>query len=262
MLERFAESVSKLTLLTQARLIFLGIGLAFLLILYCKLWSTPDDREQEQGINFSERYRAYVAEQFTDRVRHADYTSNFHSVLTLFLLTQSRSTNVPLYAVFRIQQAIIGYLGLSDAEITVTSIFLQYTSFFALGGSNSIASVDLSNAYNGVGSYNVVVVGILTFLSNWAGPIWWVSATYSLIYSNRNRAAATATAARGHLPLLTLFVSASVLAVMVACTVLRAHLFIWTVFSPKFLYTAVWTLGQHLVVNLLWGECFLVWLYK
>ena len=138
---------------------------------------------------------------------------------------------------------------------------MQYASFFALGGSNSIASVDLSNAYNGVSSYNVIMVGLLTFVSNWAGPIWWVSATYCLFYSNRKRSQA-AKAPRGHLSLLTLFASASIFAVMVACTMLRTHLFVWTVFSPKFLYTAMWTLAHHLLVNLLWGECFLRWLYE
>ncbi|MBW0513396.1 hypothetical protein O181_053111 [Austropuccinia psidii MF-1] len=44
-------------------------------------------------------------------------------------------------------------------------------SFFAFGGSNSLATVDLSNAYNGLSSYSVPIVAFLTFLSNFAGPI-------------------------------------------------------------------------------------------
>lgn len=43
------------------------------------------------------------------------------------------------------------------------------------------------------------------------------------------------------------------LSVMAACTVLRTHLFIWTVFSPKFLYTAAWVAAHHIVINVL-GE--------
>lgn len=152
----------------------------------------------------------------------------------------------------------ISFLDLSDVEISVTSLLMQYSTFFALGGSNSIASVDLSNAYNGVSSYNVVMVGILIFINNWAGPIWWVSATYCLLYSKQK---ARASQPREYFPLLTLFVTLSVAGVMIACNVLRAHLFIWTVFSPKWLYTAAWTLGQHLLVNLLWGANFLPWMY-
>ena len=185
--------------------------------------------------------------------------SDFHTILSLFLITQTRSTNIPLFFIFRLQEVMIEFLDLSDTEISVTSLLMQYSTFFALGGSNSIASIDLSSAYNAVSSYNVVVVAILTFISNWSGPIWWVSATYGLFYTKRRSGA---WAHPAHIQLLTLFVSMSVLGVMVACTVLRTHLFIWTVFSPKFLYSAAWTLGQHVVVNLLWGDQFLRWMYS
>ena len=31
---------------------------------------------------------------------------------------------------------------------------------------------------------------------------------------------------------------------------MRTHLFVWTVFSPKFLYEAAWGVGVHLGVNI------------
>jgi len=46
-------------------------------------------------------------------------------------------------------------------------------------------------------------------------------------------------------------------AVMVACTALRTHLFIWTVFSPKYLYAMAWTVGWHLGINVGLGN--LLW---
>jgi ethanolaminephosphotransferase len=58
---------------------------------------------------------------------------------------------------------------------------------------------------------------------------------------------------KGHVAVLTVFVAGSVAAVMAACTVLRTHLFVWTVFSPKYLYCVAWSLGQHLGVNVLVG---------
>lgn len=149
-------------------------------------------------------------------------------------------------------------MNLSNTEIAITSLLLQYTSFFALGGSNAISSIDLSNAYNGIGSYNVILVGILTFIGNWAGPIWWVSATYGMLRARKER---TKNEKEVHIQLWTFFTAAALLAVTLACTVLRAHLFIWTVFSPKFLYSAAWTLGQHVAVNILLGEGVLKWLY-
>lgn len=169
-----------------------------------------------------------------------------HGVLTLFLMTQSRVTNIPLFALFELQMQAVASMNLSVEEISLTSLVLQYTSFFAFGGSNSISSIDLSNGYNGVSGYNAAVVGALTFCSNWAGPIWWTFASILLLtqcqqdVSNRYKYF-------HHLS--TCFITNGVLFVMLACTTLRTHLFIWTVFSPKFLYMVAWSFGIHLLLN-------------
>jgi ethanolamine phosphate transferase 2 subunit G len=160
-------------------------------------------------------------------------------------MTQSRTTNVPLFPILRVQKLILASIHLNGIEVTVTSFLLQYMTFFAFGGSNSISSIDLSSAYNGVGSYDIFLVGVLTFLSNWAGPIWWVSATH-MLRARRNREDREM-----HLVISTLHMTASLLSVMAACTVLRTHLFIWTVFSPKFLYGMTWAMGNHLLLNVL-----------
>jgi ethanolaminephosphotransferase len=44
----------------------------------------------------------------------------------------------------------------------------------------------------------------------------------------------------------TLFVTAGTVGVMIACMLLRQHLFVWTVFSPKYLYSGAWAVGAHL----------------
>ena len=208
----------------------------------------------------------------------------FHDLLSLFLLTQSRVTNVPLFLILDTQLRFLRSAHLSALDITITSILLQHVSFFALGNSNSISSIDLSNAYNGVGGYNVGLVGFLTFVSNWAGPLWWTSATVLLLlqhdFTRRDRSQVKASSPPppppsetselvgthsttrnsqesslfNHLLCLTLFTTITTLSVMAACTALRTHLFIWTVFSPKYLFTMAWTIGQHLVVNVLFGS--------
>ena len=53
-----------------------------------------------------------------------------------------------------------------------------------------------------------------------------------------------------HVSILTIFVASSLVSVMVACTALRTHLFIWTVFSPKYLYAMAWSIGWHWIVTL------------
>jgi ethanolaminephosphotransferase len=168
-----------------------------------------------------------------------------HCLTALLAFTQSRASNIPLLLLLSIQFEFLKASNLSVTEITTSSLLFQYVSFFAYGGSNSIASIDLSNAYNGVEGFNVVVIGILTFFSNWVGPIFWVSATNLLLLRLR-----TSGTFMYHAALLTLFITYSAAFVMAACTVLRSHLFIWTVFSPKYLYCMAWTIGQHLIANI------------
>ncbi|KAK4123891.1 alkaline phosphatase-like protein [Parathielavia appendiculata] len=194
--------------------------------------------------------------------------STLFTLYTLLAITQSRSTNIPLYLLFNIQHRILSFLAddnndgnekqndsLSPIEVSTTTLLLQHAAFFALGGSNSIASVDLSSAYNGVASYDMGAVGVLTFVGNWAGSIWWSWAGVLLLLSNREKGLMRRPAAereelwKSHVAALTVFVAASVATVMAACTALRTHLFVWTVFSPKYLYCVAWSLGQHLMVD-------------
>lgn len=157
-------------------------------------------------------------------------------------MTQSRATNVPVFLIFRVTAAILSSMNLTGMEVTITTLIFQNATFFALGGSNAISSVDLASAYNGVGSYSVMLVGLLTFAGNWAGPIWWASQNHRL----RPRSAQYDAPA-----LLTFHTVMSMASVMAACTVLRTHLFIWTVFSPKYLYSMAWATANHVGVNLL-----------
>ncbi|KAI9810956.1 MAG: major facilitator super transporter protein [Pycnora praestabilis] len=221
-------------LVTQARTVFMGLGILFTYSTILSLW----------------RGRSH-------KIATADATWIMHDLLTLFLATQSRVTNIPLFLLFEIQYHFLNALNLSLAEITTTSIIFQHLSFFAFGGSNAISSVDLSSAYNGVRGYDVVAVGILTFVSNWSGPIWWTSAANLLLL--RKRSCGEPDVLFRHLALSSVFVTVSLLFVMAACTALRAHLFIWTVFSPKYLYSMVWCLAQHLGINILWAGS-LFWL--
>ena len=103
----------------------------------------------------------------------------------------------------------------------------------------------------------MLVVGVLTFVSNWAGPIWWTLAGVvllgrkraELLLAEQQPGERGGNLFKGHAAVLTVFVAGGVVAVMAACTALRTHLFVWTVFSPKYLYCVAWSLGQHLVVD-------------
>ncbi|CAM1510342.1 Fc.00g006770.m01.CDS01 [Cosmosporella sp. VM-42] len=184
-------------------------------------------------------------------------TQLLHYLYILLAMTQSRATNIPL---FLLSDVIFHFLKSTDSsvtEIATSAILFQYSTFFAFGGSNAISSVDLSSAYNGISGFNLIAVGFLTLVSNWAGPIFWTSATNLLLLQKYRQGQRDAF--KQYLALQTVFVTTSVAFVMAACTSLRTHLFIWTVFSPKYLYSMAWSLGQHLLINVGFGGL-LFWL--
>ncbi|KAI1093336.1 alkaline phosphatase-like protein [Rostrohypoxylon terebratum] len=217
------------SLANRARAVFLGLGLTLVCPLYSLL--LPGKK--------SSREKAM---------------RTIHNLYTLFALTQSRVTNIPLFMLFHAIYVCLSGLHLDVAEITTSSLLLQFSSFFAMGGSNAISGVDLSSAYNGVSDFNIIAVGVLTFLSNWAAPVWWTSALNLLLLRRRQAAEYDSRFVyRQHTTILTVFVAVTLGFVMIACTALRTHLFIWTVFSPKYLYSMAWSLGQHMVINVAFG---------
>ncbi|OTA94494.1 hypothetical protein M434DRAFT_394638 [Hypoxylon sp. CO27-5] len=223
------------SLVNRARAVFLGLGLTSI-------------------------YPLYNLVVLRTEFSKMDAMRALHHLYTMFALTQSRVTNVPLFLLFQVIYLYLSRLDLTVAEITISSLLLQFSSFFSMGGSNAISGVDLSNAYNGVSGFNIVAVGALTFISNWAIPVWWTSASNMLLLrSSRSTKQGSGSVYRQHTALLTTFVTVTLVFVMTACTALRTHLFIWTVFSPKYLYSMAWSLGQHLIINVAFGGL-LYWL--
>ncbi|KAF1839033.1 GPI ethanolamine phosphate transferase 2 [Decorospora gaudefroyi] len=159
------ERVEMLDLLGLARMVFGGLLLS-------GIW-----------ITFTEWYRSKRRAR-RGAQGNGELAVAFFDLTTLFLLTQTKAQNIPLYFLFRLQYFLLTLLDLTPTAITLTTLLQIQTSFFALGNSNSISSIDLSNSYNGISDYNVLAVGALVFLSNWAGPVYWSLAGILLLGSH------------------------------------------------------------------------------
>ncbi|KAI9594925.1 hypothetical protein BDF19DRAFT_422974 [Syncephalis fuscata] len=271
------DHIGKLTL---ARLAYFGI---FTLLMMASFW--PNNASQQQT-RTSDRLQLYLM------------------ATTLLLILLARMHNSFVFVIFGGQlYALINYIrclktmfeknsqgnpGLSTIMYTVQLgipiLVLQQVAFFALGNSNSLASFELNNAYVGITTFIPAIVGLLAFICNWTGPIWWALAgmmalgtvielghekssylSFSLLASSTaNTDKNTNTDESLTAPLLQqsldtnndidawsqsitlwlwmnkVFFSFSLLGLSIAVTVLRYHLFIWTVFSPKYLYQAAW----------------------
>ena len=201
--------------------------------------------------------------------------SDVANITTVLLLHQTRVEHIPMFLVFFALRLLFARL-IKKEEIvssnlqkrvyltSIMSFCAQQLSFFSMGGTNLLATVDLSNAYNGVSSYDVIIVGLLTFASNFSGPIFWVLSSYQLIFDpdsaryqqNYERSVIDKKSLTNQVLLLKagislLFYSLSAVSLAGSCVNRRYHLFIWSVFSPKLLYFGVWTVFMNLFVELI-----------
>ncbi|OQO04487.1 hypothetical protein B0A48_09409 [Cryoendolithus antarcticus] len=312
------------TTLTDLVVLEIAVSVAFVVVLAAvvfKLNFTQADAP-ELVLGLGQRVRDFTKDLdlvVQARVVRRDSTASkrispserLQPLLTLFLVTQTRTSNIPLFLLISLQRVSLSRL-LQPSQplaLAVSTLLLTQTTYFAFGGSNSISSIDLGNAYNGIADYNVGLVALLVFAGNWAGAVWWCGAAMGMLRQSddadpvvrnaedinkvkeptsgarlwvteerqrlHNGAVAAArpstalprrvqdlkkqdsTSYHIYLTTMTCFVSASLVAVMAACTALRTHLFIWTVFSPKYLYSMAWAIGWHLGLNVGLGS--LLW---
>jgi ethanolaminephosphotransferase len=310
--EQLRSVSANIDLVTQARVVFVMLTLALIIIGIGWKWN---DRKSNANGEYSMVKSPSMSEADMATDPTVTLADRLHVLLTLFLITQTRAPNIPLFLFLEVQRRCFSHIlpaptpksgsNPLTCAVAFTSLLLSQTTYFAFGGSNSISSIDLSNAYNGVANYNIAAVGVLLFASNWAGAVWWCSAAVTLLLprpqietpaptttpvsknsTNKSRAwieleraklhAEALAAAAPPTPALvsppaasksnsaddstsdswtlyttatTAFTAASLVAVMAACTLLRTHLFIWTVFSPKYLYAMAWAVGWHLFVS-------------
>ncbi|ETS72892.1 hypothetical protein PFICI_15399 [Pestalotiopsis fici W106-1] len=155
------------SLLSRARVVLLGLALALAYTVYFLLTrrrvrhledKLKSESSREAGGSGPEQLAAMAL---------------LHNLYTVLALTQSRVTNIPLFLLFRLLQTYLQRLKLDVAEITTSAILLQFASFFAMGGSNAISSVDLSSAYNGISGFNVMAQRRLS--QNLIPPTWCVT---------------------------------------------------------------------------------------
>ena len=209
------------------------------------------------------------------RKLHYGLLTDLTNLLTLFLIHQSRPEIVPIFLIFYLVKFLTAKL-LANNEIvlrknidqlmiivTLFSLCLQNLSFFSMGNTNLLATVDLSNSYNGFESYDVFLVGVLTYFSNFAGPIFWSLTSLQLIFENNVVCFDTKKSSKDLVNLKFLkyqilyvkslggflFYTLAGLSLVASCFNLRFHLFIWSVFSPKLLFFASWTLLTNILID-------------
>lgn len=186
-------------------------------------------------------------------VSSKSYFINILAIISFILISQTNYLNVPIFV--SLYLILFGFIenaqnsSINSNIFNLFTILLQNLTFFQFGSTNSLSSVDLTNSFNGLTSYNVFLSGLLTYTCNWAGPIFWTVAHLYIVYTKLSENQIKANKWKilyDKLLFNFVFYSTSGMILLVCCYHLRFHLFIWTVFSPKILYFLSW-----LVCNLI-----------
>lgn len=234
-----------------------------------------------------------------------------HHLLNLILMAQSRVSNLPLFFCLDHQRSCLRTLlqrathfpplaadqnrgqhsepaknhDTSAVPVAISILAFSHSTFFSLGGSNSISTIDLSNAFNGIRDYNILTVGVLLFFANWTGPIWWSSAACNLVpasvssstrslhgVDNKDQSVSGVPKPNEidecpqyahrqdrpwllYLSTMSTLMAAIALIVMILCTVQREHHTVWVPWGSKYLYIMFWVLEWHVVVSIILSSC-------
>ncbi|CAR30476.1 mannose-ethanolamine phosphotransferase LAS21 [Lachancea thermotolerans CBS 6340] len=174
-----------------------------------------------------------------------------HAHISTLLILQTSSANIPQFLAFHILSRKLNSLWSrrqwSFPVLMTVNLVLQHLSFFQFGNTNSIATVSLTNAYNGVSeNYNIYVVGALMCVSNFAPSIYWSLSCLKILYSKSTQSK-WETFFTSRLPSF-LYYCLFGCFLLGSCVILRYHLFIWSVFSPKLCYYVSWNLFMNAII--------------
>ena len=158
------------------------------------------------------------------------HTRLAHSATLLTFLLHS-PTHLPVLALLLLHLHLLQptLSTLHPSVQPLVHLLLARVTFFQLGGSNSLATIDVGAGYTGLTHFNPVLVTLLMAVHTYSGAL------ITLLSAPVNTSSL--------LQALPTTLGLELTTFCLVATLLRHHLFVWTVFSPKLLY-----LGMHLVV--------------
>ncbi|KQK02046.1 GPI ethanolamine phosphate transferase 2 isoform X2 [Brachypodium distachyon] len=132
---------------------------------------------------------------------------------------------------------------------------LGLTGHFGLGNTNSLASIDVAGAFVGISSYSTVLSGLLMFISTYGSPLllYLGMVVYISVKDNDDISApqlfkwSSILNKMIALPCLVplLINSIALTSYTIVLLLMRNHLFVWSVFSPKYLYVCAATVCTY-----------------
>ncbi|KAL5753336.1 hypothetical protein ACOSP7_023511 [Xanthoceras sorbifolium] len=136
--------------------------------------------------------------------------------------------------------------------------FVGMAGHFALGNSNTLATIDVAGAFIGISNHSTVLSGILMFIITYASPmlvlismVVYMPVKSYLVIPQKTDTGHLLKRMLGFPCLVPLGLNSILLtAYTIVLLLMRNHLFVWSVFSPKYLYVCGFTACIYVGVSL------------
>ncbi|MCO5559991.1 hypothetical protein L7F22_013595 [Adiantum nelumboides] len=186
----------------------------------------------------------------------------------LQLLLQQPVNSVPVLLLLLQLICCLIFFKLSGSTVDfwmrpVTLYVMGSSGHFGMGNTNTLATVDVAGAYIGLNQHSIFLSGLLAFVITYAAPLLYmlgvllmvsltaVDASVEAPHGSRGHFLFEATALSCSIPLL--LSSVILLSFTLVMLLMQGHLFIWSVFSPKYIYVCFTVLSTY------WGVTLNAW---
>jgi ethanolaminephosphotransferase len=160
--------------------------------------------------------------------------------------------NIPLLAINIILEKLVNYAihpkdDSYKSYLAVTYLCFAESAFFSAGNSNTLSTIDVSPAFIGLDSYQPFFAGLFMIINMYSLYVYWILMLFiRLKECKRVVSAISKLSSVINLLLVTRFLT--VVFDMCVTIALENHLFIWSVLCPKFLYEAIITLINEIII--------------
>ena len=215
-----------------------------------------------------ESFFNYVRKYFGPRIAFLDFlridnsavdtkpvtSITLRTVCTIWVLLSAlfvKVHNIPLLAINLAMEKLVNYAVNSRHDsyrvhLAITYLCFAESAFYSLGNSNTLSTIDVAPAFIGLDSYQPLLATLFMVISVYSLYVYWLLMLFIRLKDSKSMFAAHKLWSVVNLLLTIRF--GTVLVDMFVTIVLRNHLFIWSVLCPKFLYEAVLTLVNELIV--------------
>ncbi len=177
------------------------------------------------------------------------------TICTIWILLSalfSKVHNIPLLAINIILEKLVNYAihpkdDSYKSYLAVTYLCFAESAFFSAGNSNTLSTIDVSPAFIGLDSYQPFFAGLFMIINMYSLYVYWILMLFiRLKECKRVVSAISKLSSIINLLLVTRFLT--VVFDMCVTIALENHLFIWSVLCPKFLYEAIITLINEIII--------------